>query len=99
VTPVLPESRHSVRRRKEPADCQKQNFPRGRCGPNMRSGAESKPRRRNPSTAVPYSAAAGDTTLGEIAEWDPDPTFAELFAPAALISSSGLSERRDFPSK
>ena len=60
------------------------------CGPNM-------PRRRNPSTALRYSAAAGDATLGELAEWDPK--FAEPFAPGALISASGLSERRDFPSK
>ena len=54
-------------------------------------------RRRNPSTALRYSAAAGDATLGELAEWDPE--FAEPFAPGALISASGLSERRDFPSK
>ena len=54
-------------------------------------------RRRNPSTALRYSAAAGDATLGELAEWDPK--FAEPFAPGALISASGLSERRDFPSK
>ena len=51
-------------------------------------------RRRNPSTALRYSAAA---TLGELAEWDPG--VAEPFAPGALISASGLSERRDFPSK
>ena len=54
-------------------------------------------RRRNPSTALRYSAAAGDATLGELAEWDPE--FAEPFAPGALISASGSSERRDFPSK
>ena len=53
--------------------------------------------RRNPSTALRYSAAAGDATLGELAEWDPK--FAELFAPGALISASGFSERRDVPSK
>jgi hypothetical protein len=52
---------------------------------------------QNPSTALRYSAAAGDATLGELAEWDPE--FAEPFAPGALISASGLSERRDFPSK
>ena len=51
-------------------------------------------RRRNPSTALRYSAAA---TLGELAEWDPG--VAEPFAPGALISASGSSERRDFPSK
>ena len=44
------------------------------------------------STALRYSAAAGDATLGELAEWDPE--FAEPF-----ISASGLSEWRDFPSK
>jgi hypothetical protein len=88
---------------KRSAMCQKQNFLRGpsvdptACGPNMRIGAESKPRRRGASTALRYSAAAGDTTLGEVTEWDP--TFAEPFAPGALISASGLSERRDFPSK
>ena len=54
-------------------------------------------RRRNPSTALRYSAATGDATLGELAEWDPE--VDEPFAPGALISSSGLSERRDFPSK
>ena len=54
-------------------------------------------RRRNPSTALRYSAATGDATLGELAEWDPE--FAEPFAPGALISASGSSERRDFPSK
>ena len=54
-------------------------------------------RRRNPSTALRYSAATGDATLGELAEWDPE--VAEPFAPGALISASGLSERRDFPSK
>ena len=54
-------------------------------------------RRRNPSIAPRYSAAAGDTTLGELAEWDPK--FAELFVPGALISASGFSERRDVPSK
>ena len=47
--------------------------------------------------ALRYSAAAGDATLGELAEWDSK--FAEPFAPGALISASGLSERRDFPSK
>jgi hypothetical protein len=54
-------------------------------------------RRRNPSTALGYSAATGDATLGELAEWDPG--VAEPFAPGALISASGSSERRDFPSK
>ena len=54
-------------------------------------------RRRQPSTALRYSAATGDDTLGELAEWDP--TFAEPFALGALISASGLSDRRDFPSK
>jgi hypothetical protein len=44
-----------------------------------------------------YSAATGEDTLGELAEWDP--TFAALFALGALISASGLSDRRDFPSK
>ena len=52
---------------------------------------------RNPTTALRYSAAAGDATLGELAEWDSK--FAEPFATGALISPSGLSERRDFPSK
>ena len=47
--------------------------------------------------ALRYSAATGDNTLGELAEWDPK--FAEPFPPGALTSSSGLSERRDFPSK
>ena len=50
-------------------------------------------RRRNPSTALRYSAATGDATLGELAEWVPG--VAEPFAPAALISASGLSERRE----
>ena len=54
-------------------------------------------RRRNPSTALRYSAATGDATLGELAEWDPE--VAEPFAPGDLISASGSSERRDFPSK
>jgi hypothetical protein len=52
---------------------------------------------QNLSTALRYSAATGDVTLGELAEWDPE--VDEPFAPGALISSSGLSERRDFPSK
>jgi hypothetical protein len=61
------------------------------CGPNTGIGVESKPRRRNRLTLLRYSAAMGDDTLGD-AE-----TFAEPFA--ALVSSSGLSEWRDFPSK
>jgi hypothetical protein len=47
------------------------------------------------SRALRYSAATGAATLG--VEWDPE--FAEPFAPGAFISASGLSERRDFPSK
>ena len=49
------------------------------------------------STALGYSAAMGGATLCELAEWDAE--FVALFAPGALISASGLSERRDFPSK
>ena len=64
---------------------------------DMRIGFESNPRSRSPSIAHCYSAATGDATLGELAEWDPK--FAEPFAPGAFISASGLSERRDFPSK
>ena len=60
-------------------------------------GFESRPRSRQPFTALRYSAATGDATLGELAEWDPK--FAEPFALGDLISASGLSERRDFPSK
>jgi hypothetical protein len=42
-----------------------------------------------------YSAATGDATLGELAEWEvPEP-----FAAEAFMSASGSSERRDFPSK
>ena len=65
--------------------------------PRALPGGIGAVRRRNPSTALRYSAATGDATLGELAEWDPE--VAEPFAPGALISASGLSERRDFPSK
>ena len=50
-----------------------------------------------------YSAATGGNRLGELtpgelsAEWDPK--LAEPFVLGAFISASGLSERRDFPSK
>ena len=44
-----------------------------------------------------YSAATGGATLGELAEWDAE--FVAPFAADAFISASGLSERRDFPSK
>ena len=72
---------------------------RGRCSLDLRWGSASKasPEADILSTALGYSAAMGDATLGELAEWDPE--FVEPFAPGALISASGLSERRDFPSK
>ena len=65
--------------------------------PRALPGGIGATRRRNRSTALRYSAATGDATLGELAECDPE--VDEPFAPGALISSSGLSERRDFPSK
>jgi hypothetical protein len=56
-----------------------------------------------PSTALRYSAATGGNLLGELTLEElsagRDPKLAEPFAPGALASASGSSERRDFPSK
>ena len=61
------------------------------CGPNARIGVERQASTPKSFNTLRYSAAMGDDTLAD-AE-----TFAEPFA--ALVSSSGLSEWRDFPSK
>jgi len=56
-----------------------------------------------PSAALRYSAATGGNMLGELTlgelSAERDPKLAEPFALGAFISASGLSERRDFPSK
>ena len=60
-------------------------------GPNAGIGVERQASTPKSFNTLRYSAAMGDDTLAD-AE-----TFDEPFA--ALVSSSGLSERRDFPSK